>query len=350
MGTSGTNIRVIVADDSSFMRLLISDILNSSDKGIEVIDTARDGKEAFEKSIASDPDVLILDMIMGEHDGLYAVENLMRSKPLPILILSSLGNRDIRPIIQALEAGAFDHLNKPHKGEGKLREIDRELIQKVEAAAKIDRSKLKLGTIRVDPRPKTFKEDCDFDVIAIGASTGGPATLERILLKFPPNLVVPVLIVQHMPDRFLRDFTVRLDEMTPIEVKYGEEGTLIEAGKVYVMPGDINPIVESYGNGKKRVASTSHSFPAYDNPSIDGLLESVAHEYTSRSIGVLCTGMGKDGASGLKAIRDQGGWTLAQDEATSVVHGMPGEAIAIDAVDQVLPSTAIGDRLISCLS
>ena len=273
----------------------------------------------------------------------------MQECPTPIVILSSLGNSNINPIMECLQLGAFDYLNKPNRNNARLRDIDAAIVNKVKLASAVDLKKLTDAKRSFNLNPHTFAEQLPYDIIAIGSSTGGPSALEQIIGKLPSNLALPVIIVQHMPENFVPSFALRLDALTPLEVRVGARNMVIEPGKIIVAPGDRNMIVKKQ-NGTVKVDFTRRSFREYNNPSVTGLMNSVAEVYKGKAIGVILTGMGKDGVEGMQAIKKAGGVTIAQNRETSVVFGMPGEAIARGCIDHVVPIHDMGGFLISCLS
>ncbi len=347
---STKRIRVLIADDSGFMQLLIKDIL-SVDKEIEVIATAENGQEALERTQTYKPDVVLMDMLMPKFDGLYGVEMIMEKCPTPIVILSTIGNNNIGPIMTALNLGAFDYLNKPEHNVARLRNIDSEIIKKIKQASRIDINKLTTSRTEVNNTTHTFSEESAYDIIAIGSSTGGPSALEKIITKFPRNLSVPVLIAQHMPANFINSFSRRLNILVSHQVRVAEKGMTIEPGNIYVARGDQNMVVrKNKVNGKIVVDFVKDTFREYNHPSINSMMLSVAQVYGSRSIGAILTGMGKDGTEGIKAIRAAGGYTIAQDKESSVVFGMPKEAIESGSVKRVVPITEMGEFIISCLA
>ena len=341
-------IRAAVVDDSNFMRLLISDIV-TSEGDIEVVATASNGKEACDMVKESKPDVLLLDMMMPEFDGKYAVENIMRETPTPIVILSALGNSNINPIMECLELGAFDYINKPNKNVKGLRGIDSEIISKVRQASKSDLEKLRKGKRDFNLNPHTFSKNVPYDVIVIGSSTGGPGALETVVSKLPVNLVVPVLIAQHMPSNFVPSFARRLNDLIPLNVKQAEKGMFIESGNIYLAPGDKNMIVRKAGS-KFMIDWTDETYKEYNYPSVNALMLSAAKIFRSRTIGVIMTGMGKDGTLGMKSIKEAGGMTIAQNKESCVVFGMPKEAIESGSIDNIVPLDEIGGFLVSALS
>ncbi|MCV9385635.1 chemotaxis-specific protein-glutamate methyltransferase CheB [Reichenbachiella ulvae] len=343
-----SKIRVVVADDSGFMRLLISDILTESGS-IEVVGTAIDGKDAAEKVKEIKPDVLLLDMNMGEYDGLYAVKRIMEECPVPIIILSSIGNTNLQPIFDALDLGAVDYLNKPQKGNSKLRNIEVELIQKIRSATRANARAIPDPKAKVNTYEHTFSEKRKYDVIVIGASTGGPSAIEKVVNSLPGNLNVPVLICQHMPPNFIPSFVKRLNSMSPLQIEVGRENMRPRAGSIIVAPGEGNMIVKKKRGGSIVIEFTDEIFKEYNNPSINALMLSVAEAYKDRAIGVVLTGMGKDGMLGMKEIKNNGGFTIAQSEKSCVIYGMPKAAVEYKAVDRSVDIKEIGGFLVNSL-
>jgi two-component system, chemotaxis family, protein-glutamate methylesterase/glutaminase len=342
-------IKVLVADDSVLMRLLISDIVNA-DPDIEVIDTATNGKDAAEKTLSLKPDVVLLDMNMGEYDGEYAVKKIMESCPTPIIILSAIGNESMTPILNVMEMGAFDYLNKPDKGSSKIRELDTILIQKIKVAATTDRNKLTgFKKSSKNTNYHSFGDKVNYDVIVIGSSTGGPSALETVITNLPTNLAVPVLIAQHMPSNFVPSFAQRLNQLTGLNVVMARKDDKVVAGNVFIMPGSRNAIIKRNEIGQVVIDYTSVTYKEFNYPSVNALMLSVAEVYGNRAIGVILTGMGKDGADGMCAIKNAGGYTLVQNKETSVVFGMPGAVLDRGCATQTVPIQEIGGFLVSCL-
>ncbi|MGZ3900433.1 MAG: chemotaxis-specific protein-glutamate methyltransferase CheB [Bacteroidia bacterium] len=345
---TSTGVKVLVADDSVFMRMLIKDILEE-DKEINVIAQAKDSKEALEMCKLYKPDVILLDMTMGEYDGIYGVKKIMEHCPTPIIILSALGNTDMETVMEALSLGAVDYLNKPANNNSNIREVGAPLIQKVKEAASIH---IKLETKQpaiVNVNPHSFVEKLNYDIIVIGASTGGPTAVEKVITNLPGNLTIPVLVAQHMPSNFVPSFANRLDSLTPLSVSMARKDDVVAKGKILIAPGSRN-IVLRRENDKVVIDYTSRRYKDFNFPSVTGLMLSVAEVYGNRSIGVILTGMGKDGVEGMKAIREAGGYTIAQNEATCVVYGMPRAAAEDGSVMQMVPLNEIGGFLVSCLS
>ena len=346
-----TELKVIVADDSGLMRLIISDILNKA-KGITVVDTAVDGKDAVNKVLNQDVDVLVLDMNMGTYGGAYAIKNILKKKKIPILILSSLGNSNMDPILKALRFGAVDYLNKPDKNKSKIREISIEIIKKVRSVAKSNINPIPRNhsTIKLNHGCHTFSATLDYDVIAIGASTGGPTAIERIISQLPENLPVPVIVAQHMPHSFVPSFSKRLNKLTPLDVTMGKKGDLLLPGKVIIVSGSENSIVRRNDAGQVEIDYVTHKFKAFNHPSINAIMSSVSEVYGERSIAAILTGMGKDGADGLQEVYNSGGYTIGQNKETSVVYGMPREVAQRGVIKQSVSIYEMAGFIVSCLS
>ncbi len=343
-------IRVLVVDDSSFMRLVISDILQQ-DSQIIVIETAKDGQEAYQKTLALKPDVVVLDIVMQDYDGLYAIKKIMQEIPTPIIILSAEGNVHPEVVVEALNAGAVSFVNKP-RGilQSKIREIEHLLIEKVKIAAQIPSDKLIYSPKGTNTYPHTFDNQSIYEIIVIGASTGGTGAVEHILLNLPSNFPLPILIAQHIPEKFVHSFAQRLDKLIPLHVKVAEENEYLQAGVIYILPCYINTQIQrNTSTNKFSIALTNQQFPQHNHPSIDCLMLSVAKVCQNKAIGILLTGMGRDGAKGLTAMHQAGAFTIAQDEKTSIVFGMPKAAIEEGGVNQVLPLNEIAHFVVACL-
>lgn len=341
-------IKVLLVDDSGVMRHIVATILEK-DASIQVIGTSHNGKDAVKKVEQLNPDVVIMDMIMGEFDGLYAVKNIMAEKPTPIILLSSLGNYNLQPVLEALEYGAFDYINKPEKNNTKIQDVQDDLIQKVKEAASLDIYKLIEGkNVSVNTNPHTFASILPYDIIALGSSTGGPTALESVITKLPSNLSVPVVIVQHMPQNFIPTFVKRLNELTPLQIEVGR-GQEVKPGHIYIASGDKNMIVQQR-DGKIFLAKDQKKYDEYDSPSINALFLSVAKVYGKKAIGVILTGMGKDGTKGIIEMKNNGALTIAQNEQSSVVYGMPKEAVKSGKIDAELDLKEIPGYIISSFS
>ena len=334
-------IRVLVVDDSALMRRLISDMINSSPE-CEVVGTARDGGEAIEKVSVLRPDVVTLDVEMPRVNGLEALAHIMMHTPTPVIMLSALTTEGAETTIRALELGAVDFIPKPG-GRSISLGIDgvrEELLRKIRTAARSRPRRLHLR-----PRPRLLRAPRlrENAAIVFGASTGGPGTLIDILQSLPGD-VPPVFIVQHMPPGFTSSFAKRLNALTRFEVKEAEDGDVVKPGRGYVAPGDYHMLIR-----RSRIRLDHGPKLHGVRPAVDITMESAAESFGSNTIGVLLTGMGSDGAEGLRKIRQAGGRTIVEAEQTCVVFGMPKAAIEAGAAEVIAPSYRIADEIVRML-
>lgn len=342
-------VKVLLVDDSNVMRLIIGNML-SEFSDIQIVGTAENGEDAYIKAKSLKPDVILLDLIMKDYDGLYAVKKIMPEYPVPIIILSGVGNSDMGPVFEALEFGAYDFINKPdHNTQGGIRSIGEQLYNKVIAAAKADRSKLKQTSTGANTNSHTFDTSIPYDIFAIGSSTGGPGALEEVLRHIPANFPVPIVIAQHMPANFVHSFAARLSTFLAIKVKVMEKGDVIAPGLIYLAPGDHNVVLVKAGRSVV-VDYTDQQYPEFNDPSVDALMISVSAVYGRSAIAAILTGMGKDGMIGFEHLFKAGAYTIAQDEKSCVVFGMPKAAIERGAIKQVLPIQQIAGFVVSSMS
>jgi two-component system chemotaxis response regulator CheB len=341
-------LRVLVVEDSLTIRRRLCDVLEA-DPDIEVIAEADDGKKAIALCQTLRPDVVTLDMHLPVMSGLAATEFIMAHCPTPILIVSSSANRgDLFKTYDALAAGAVDVLEKP-TGDEIDDSWERKLLAAVKLVARIrvithPRARLRGVSLTPLPAPEQSAGASEPPrIVAIGASTGGPGALAQILREIPTGLPVPILIVLHIGELFGAAFAEWLDEQTALDVSSARDGQRLAAtgGRVFLAPPGSHLIVR---NGMLLLTSDPERHSC--RPSIDVLFESVAREYGRSALGCLLTGMGRDGATGLLEIRARGGTTIAQDEATSVVYGMPREAALLGAAERILPIGAIGSAIV----
>ncbi len=341
--TNGEKIRVLVADDSAFMRKVLVSILDT-DGSFEVVGEARDGRETVEKAAKLKPQVITMDILMPHMDGLQATEVIMATEPRPILIVSAESREGADATLKALELGAIDFIAKPSSGvDLDMSSVREELVRKLRTASKVRVVRNILRPVspkvaRVTPSPMDFAaapsvNGSRLPVVVLAASTGGPATLMKLIPDFPPNFPAAILIVQHMPGSFTAQFAEQLKAVSQNPVKHAEHGDVLLGGHVYVCPGDQHLRVAPPG----RIALDPGPRIGGYRPCIDVTLESVAGLVGANTVSVILTGMGNDGARGVMAVQENGGHVLAQDEATSVIFGMPSEAIKTGAVAQVLP-------------
>lgn len=340
-------IKVLIVDDSALVRSLLSEIIRAA-PGFDVVGAAPDAYVARDLVKQFSPDVITLDIEMPRMDGLTFLEKLMAARPTPVIMISTLTEAGSESTLQALELGAVDFIPKPKLGiaEG-LRDYTDQLIEKLRAAAKVKLHKIakpgappRSSTI-VMPRLGTEK------IIAVGASTGGTEAIKELLLQLPAN-VPGIVITQHMPAGFTRSFAERLNRITALEVKEASGGERILPGHAFLAPGGYHLLVERYG--ADYTLKLSQSEPVHrQRPAVDVMMSSAARAGGKNVVGVLLTGMGKDGAQGMLDIREHGGYTLAQDEESCVVYGMPKEAVSLGGVDRVVPLMEMGDALIERL-
>nr|WKN39253.1 chemotaxis-specific protein-glutamate methyltransferase CheB [Tunicatimonas sp. TK19036] len=345
---SRPKITTLLIEDSGLMRIILSDLLRK-DPEIELLATASNGKEGVAKIHKLKPDVIITDMVMPESDGLEVVKTVMSSYPTPVILLSSLEKEDPK-VFEALSTGAFDFLNKEEVA-SLARQNQYPLNELIKAAGEVPLEKLRQRDIKKNNHAHSFDAQLQYEIIAVGASTGGPSAVETLLQGLPANLSIPVVIAQHMPEHFLISFAKRLDKITPLKVKIAERNEVLCGGTVYIMPGNTNThVIREPLNQNPVFRFTKRQYKEFNHPSVDGLLLSVAELYREKAIGVVMTGMGKDGTEGLKAIHQYKGYTIAQDASSSIVYGMPKSAVECGVVKQVLRLREIAGFLVSCLS
>jgi two-component system chemotaxis response regulator CheB len=351
MATTPSNkVRVLIVDDSAFMRKVLETILNS-DPQFQIVGHAKDGREAVALAESLKPDVITMDINMPHMDGLQATAQIMTSNPRPIVIVSSESRDGAASTLKALELGAIEFIAKPNSAiDLDMQSIREDLLRKVKMAAKVRvvRTASRLAatlqwsgapqsTPIARPAPAATRvaasADQRFPVVVLAASTGGPATVMRLAPGFTREFPGAVILVQHMPAAFTTQFAAQLAEFTEIRVKEAENGDMLQPGSLYICPGAQHLRVDPLG--RMKLDSVTGRIGGY-LPNIDVTMESAAAYGGALSIGVVLTGMGNDGAQGAKAIKKAGGHVIAQDEATSVIFGMPAEAIKLEAVDQVL--------------
>jgi len=333
--------KVLIVDDSAVMRQLLKEIL-SQDPSLEVVGAASDPMMARDKVLRLQPDVMTLDVEMPRMDGLTFLEKLMRAHPMPVVMISSLTERGCETTLRALELGAVDFVSKPKVdvAEGTV-QLAGEIVEKVKAAAKA-----RVAAVRrkapAGPAPVLINQalaKTTHQVIAIGASTGGTEALRELLEPLPPDSP-GIVMVQHMPEKFTRSFAARLDSLCRVRVKEAEDGDRILPGHALLAPGNYHMEVLRSGADYRVRVFTGEPVNRH-RPSVDVLFRSCARYLGSNVVGVILTGMGADGARGLLEMRQAGARTVAQDEASCVVFGMPKEAIALDAAEEILPLSEI---------
>jgi two-component system chemotaxis response regulator CheB len=377
MNIPGKRIRVLVADDSAFMRKVLCSII-AADPALEVAGEARDGREAVSQSEALNPDVITMDINMPHMDGLQATEVIMSSKPKPIVIVSSESRDGADITLKALELGAIDFVAKPSSGiDLDMNSVRDEMSRKIKMASKVRvvrtavKTKLAQEIASSAPRvdaslPSGYAQNAaaaqqaaiaearaqastsafgsgaavgavrtsgKFPIVIIAASTGGPATLMKFIPNFPKDFPGAVLLVQHMPGSFTSQFAQQLAEASAIKVKEAEPGEIMQAGNLYLCPGSSHMRVSQTGRLTLDEGARINGY----RPCADVTLETAADFAGNMGIGVVLTGMGNDGCKGVQRVKSVGGHVIAQDESTSVIFGMNAEAIKTGAVDQILP-------------
>ncbi len=352
-------IRVLIVDDSAFMRNALGKML-SSDPEVVVAGTARDGIEALEKIAQLKPDLVTMDVEMPKMDGIEALRRIMATTPLPVIMVSSLTVEGAQATLEALEIGAVDFLSKnladlsvnilqvrelllekvKQIGRRRVRQVGRPLARPPQAPAPPQGA--------AEPRTE-YRKERRIAVVAIGTSTGGPKALQDVVPKLPKDFPVPVVIVQHMPPAFTGPFADRLNELSQVRVKEAEEGEVLKPGVVLVAPGRGHMSVRRGRVGECYVTIDEKRPELIYRPSADVMLLSVAEIYPGRALGVILTGMGNDGAQGMRAIKAGGGRTLAQNEETCVVYGMPKAAVEAGVVDREVPLSEVVGEIINAV-
>ena len=354
-------IKVLVVDDSALVRQLMTEILNS-DNRIEVVGAAHDPFDAREKIKKLNPDVLTLDVEMPKMDGITFLRNLMRLRPMPVVMVSTLTEAGADTTLQAMEYGAFDFVTKPKSDlRETLDEYTGEIVGKVKAAAaaNLDALTRNLDKPAIESAPK-YSADAVLDrqetrhfrttdtVIAIGASTGGTEAIKDVLTALPADSP-GIVITQHIPAAFSQSFAERMDRLSAVRVVEARDGDQVIPGHAFIAPGHSHLYVDR--DGARYICRLSDGPPVNRHkPSVDVLFRSMAQKVGPNGIGVILTGMGDDGAKGLKEMQEAGASTIAQDEKSSVVWGMPGEAVALGAADEILSLNKIAHKLISLVS
>jgi two-component system, chemotaxis family, protein-glutamate methylesterase/glutaminase len=350
-------IRVLIVDDSTVIRRLLSDSL-AADPAIEVAGTAANGRIALAKMAQVNPDIITLDMEMPEMDGLTTLVELRKLYPkLPIIMFSTLTQRGAEATLDALARGATDYVTKPaNVGSvtAAIQNVQNELLPKIKmfcgfrpAAPAPSRPLTPVnrlaGIQRQDSRGTGKPQSTD--VVVIGTSTGGPNALAAVIPNIPADFPVPILIVQHMPPIFTTHLAARLDQLSPLSVAEAADGDVLAPGTIWLAPGNFHMTLRRAGTQIK--IALNQNIPENScRPAVDVLFRSAAQVYGANVLSVVMTGMGQDGQRGCEAIRDAGGRVIAQDEATSVVWGMPGSVVNAGMADQILPLQRIADEII----
>ena len=387
------DIKVLVVDDSAFMRNIISKIIEAT-PGLFAVGKAMNGKYALEKIPLVNPDIIILDIEMPEMNGIEFLKERKRLNiDIPVIVLSSIAQEGAAVTMQCLSLGASDFLTKPSAGANDLGELAKNLSElllsyggqykrrksfqpnrnfekpKLEPRFSTDTLKRTTSVVSSTDKPqethdttnrpfsfssnqekkeipeiRPYREPGKIEVIAIGISTGGPNALREVFAKIDPNLAQPILVVQHMPAGFTAEFANSLNQICPLEVKEAKDGDLVKPGRILIAPGSMHMLVEQRSLATIVRLSDAPLCNGH-RPSVDILFESVAKCYQNKALGVIMTGMGKDGALQLAEMRKQGAWTLGQDEESSIVYGMPKVAYEYGAVQRQVPLSEMADAI-----
>ncbi len=342
-------VKILIVDDSAFMRNVLSNLV-SSDPEIKVIGTARDGLEAVEKVAALKPDIVTMDVDMPRMDGIEALRHIMAKTPVPVLMVSSLTTEGAKETLDALDLGAVDFIPK------NLSELSTDIVRIKDVLIE----KIKhIGRRRITPKkrqplkpleiPKVTKYAAErrIGLVVIGTSTGGPKALQDVICRLPKELSVPVLIAQHMPPSFTGPFAKRLNQLSAIEVKEAENGESVRKGVVFIAPGRGHMSVIRKKITEPLIAISENRGDLIYRPSVDVLMLSVVENFPGRTLGVILTGLGNDGEKGMKAIKNNGGRTIAQSEETCVIYGMPRAVAEAGLADKVVPLDEIAGEIIN---
>lgn len=341
------DIRVLVVDDSAVVRNVFKKQL-SRQNGIVVIDTAPDPYVARDKIVKLKPDVITLDIEMPRMDGITFLKKLMKYYPLPVIIVSSLTTKGSKLALEALSIGALEVISKPNAAYS-VGDMSIQLAEKIRAVhgAKLKKHQIN-GHKKADSvRPSMALAETTNKIIAIGASTGGTEAIKKVLTQMPQNSP-GIVVVQHMPAQFTTSFAERLNELCHVNVREAQNGDTVTNGNVFIAPGNYHMLLKRSG-ARYYVEIKKGPLVHYQRPAVDILFRSVARYAGANALGIILTGMGKDGAEGLLEMKKSGAVTIAQDEASSVVYGMPKEAKLIGAVDYVESISKITDKTCSVL-
>jgi len=344
--------RVLIVDDSSFFRRRVNEILDA-DSHIEVIGMAKNGLEAVEQAEKLKPDVITMDIEMPVMDGITAVRKIMQKTPIPTLMFSSLTTDGAQATLDALDAGAVDFLPKKFDDISSDREEAKRLLcarvrliaaRGLPRTASVSTSSPKVVTKKVSEKPATMPAKGNYQLIAIGTSTGGPVALQDVLTKLPKNFPLPIILIQHMPASFTPAFAERLNGLCQIEVREAVDGEALTPGVALLAPGGKQ--MEIVKRGGVSHIKISEPLPGQNyKPSVDVAFSSVANTYPGKALAIILTGMGADGREGAKKMKQGGSSLWSQDEASCVVYGMPAAVADAGLSDHVLPLSSIGESL-----
>ncbi|HZI49398.1 MAG TPA: chemotaxis response regulator protein-glutamate methylesterase [Pyrinomonadaceae bacterium] len=332
-------LRVVVIDDSAYVRKVVREILSRS-PFIEVVGTARDGREALDLVERLEPDVVTCDLIMPELDGVGFVREQMQRKPVPIIIMS-VAKETAEATLTALDAGAIDFVQKPTAlATEKIFEVSNELIDKVKAAGTIALNRIPISSARQTETSQPVTKipgSHSVDLVVIGISTGGPQALKRLIPQLPADFPAPVAMVMHMPVGYTEMYAAKLNELSPLDVKEAAEGDEIKPGRVFLAAAGRHLSLRREANGSVVTHLDARPFSMLHRPSVDVLFQSAAEVYGNRVLGVVMTGMGSDGKQGAAWIKSQGGLVFTEAESSCVVYGMPSAVVEAGLSDKSIP-------------
>jgi two-component system chemotaxis response regulator CheB len=343
-----SQVRVLVVDDSAFMRTALTRMI-SLDAGLRVVGTAASGTEVLQKIADLNPDVITLDVEMPGLDGVETLRRIMTQFPRPVIMVSSITLANAEPTFNALAAGAFDYVPKQLSETSlDILHIRDGLISRIKAAAKSRASRDQVNLARKLPRPELRKRSSADSVtmVALAISTGGPKALQEILPNLPRDLPVPILVVQHMPVGFTAPFAQRLNKLCAVSVCEPTHGEAVRSGVVYLAPAGVHMTVQRDSKTRTLICLSHKPEQQLHTPSADVMMQSVASVFQSQAMGVIMTGMGSDGALGMKAIHREGGFTLGQDEPSCAVYGMPRVCAELNILDKTVSLEQIPQEIL----
>jgi len=346
-------IGVLCVDDSPLIRKIMTRMIGEH-SDLKLLGTAQNGKMALEQIAKLNPDVITLDFEMPEMDGLETLRRIMQEMPTPVIMLSSYSVEGADLTFQALDLGAVDFIAKPHRIFSRsIEDIETQILNKIRTASQVHVKKLDIAQIQSalsihhphkESRKSIRVRPCDY-VVSIGVSTGGPQALKEILPSIPADINACFLIVQHMPIGFTKALANRLNDISSIDIKEAEDGDLLMGGKVFIAKGDHHLIVRGENHGWLTGLSTNGHVSSF-RPSIDVLMNSTANYFEDRNIGIIMTGMCADGVKGVQYIKGKNGFTIAQDEKSSVIFGMNKLAIQTGCIDEIIPLNQIIPKIL----
>lgn len=328
-------LRVLVVDDSAYIRKVMTQMLSRS-PFIEVVGTARDGHDALEQVEKLKPDVVTLDLIMPNLDGIGFLREQMKRAPLPVVVCS-IASESGELALKALDEGAVDFIQKPTAlATEKIFEISDEIIEKVKAAAAVPMTRLAPTPAPIAPAPAAPARKGAFDIVVIGISTGGPQALKMLIPQFPADFPIPIAIVLHMPIGYTELYAQKLDEISRLHVVEAKEGETVKPGVVFIAPAGRHLTFVRTNDGRIVTHLDARPFDTPHRPSVDVLFQSAAEIFGGRVLGVVMTGMGADGKQGAAWIKSQGGTIFTEDESTCVVYGMPRSVVEAGLSDRIV--------------